>query len=243
VEWVRNDGRWQQGQATARLDQRVCAPIATPPEEIESAWVLSGGTPINASPDMSLPPDFLPPDMDPQFDRGGVLDGDIPDFTRPDMGMPEAAYDTLLLFDQDSLDDATGTSGADFCGVTADCATAVAATLTLGGGEICRSEGPGCATDRASAIAILDDGSNCEAGSVPSDYVSVGTSGSIAVTFDGDLRGCRVTVVELAGAVLEGWEGFVCDSEDVSFANCVADDQPVHVEPAGGPATFAVPLE
>jgi hypothetical protein len=158
-------------------------------------------------------------------------------------GGGDITYDTVLIFDQDSMDDGAGTSGVDICGVSADCANATAATPVLGGGELCREEGPGCSTSRVDPQAALDDGSDCEADSNPSHYISLGTSGSLAVTFDGDLAGCNVTIVEFAGATEEGWEAFVCDGDDVTTANCLGGGNAVHTEAAGGTATFAVPAE
>lgn len=158
-------------------------------------------------------------------------------------GGPGVVYNTLLIFDDGSMDDGNGTTGVDICGVKADCANAVSATLTQGNGSVCEAEGPGCSTDRSNAMAALDDGSDCEAASVPSDYVSLGGDGQLAVTFDGSLAGCQVTVVEFAGATQEAWSAFVCDSGNVNGANCLNNDEPVHEAAAGGEATFAVPAE
>lgn len=181
-------------------------------------------------------PQGFEPEPEPEFREPDPIE---PDPVEP----PQVVYDTLLLFDQGAFDDGMGTSGADFCGVSADCAQAVSAVLILGEGEVCQAEGPGCSANRADAAAILDDGSQCDLASVPSDYVSVGGSGSIAVQFDGDLRSCVVTVVEFAGANPEGWEAYVCDSDEVSVANCLARDEAVHFEPEGGEASFVVPAE
>lgn len=158
-------------------------------------------------------------------------------------GGAAASYNHLLIFDDGSADDGAGTTGVDICGVSADCATAVSATLTLGEGSVCDAEGPGCSTNRADANAVLDDGSACVADSVPSDYTSLGGDGSIAIAFDGDLAGCAVTVVEFAGATMEAWSAFVCDGADVGSATCLNDNNPVHEAAAGGEATFNVPAE
>lgn len=189
------------------------------------------------SQDATLVPDMRPiRDAGPIEDRGTPIDqGQV-----PDMG-DDFVFDTLLLFDDGAMDDDAGTTGADFCGVSADCATAVAASLVLGEGSICQAAGPGCLANRADANAILDDGSACEAATVPSDFVSVGGFGQIAVIFDGDLRGCTVTVVEFAGAIPEAWEGYICDDPDVGSATCLNNDQPVATAPNGGESTFVVP--
>ena len=158
-------------------------------------------------------------------------------------GGVEVVYDTVIVFDDGSMDDGAGTSGVDICSVSADCADAVSATPVLGGGELCSAEGPGCSTNRTDPNAAIDGSGACEAASVPSDYISLGTDGQLAVGFDGDLAGCNVTVVEFAGATQEAYEVYVCDDADVGSATCLNNDLPVHSAAAGGEATFPVPAE
>lgn len=156
-------------------------------------------------------------------------------------GGGDITYDTVRIFDVGSADDGVGTTGVDLCGISADCgASAVSATLNQGGGSVCTEEGPGCTTSRSNANAILDDGSACEVDSNPSDFVSLGSDGNIDVTFDRDLKGCGITVVEFAGATAEAWEAYVCDA---SGENCLNGDEAVHREAAGGTGTFTVPNE
>ncbi|MGK0357769.1 MAG: hypothetical protein ACI9U2_000046 [Bradymonadia bacterium] len=152
-------------------------------------------------------------------------------------------FDTVIIFDDGSPDDGQGTTGVDICGVSADCAQAVSASATRGEGSVCEAEGPGCSTNRGDAQAALDDGSACEPGSVPSDYISLGTDGQLAVGFDGSIAGCSVTVVEFAGATAEAYSVFVCNDSDVANATCVNNDEPVFEAAAGGEATFDVPAE
>lgn len=158
-------------------------------------------------------------------------------------GGGDIVYNTVLIFDEGSMDDGQGTSGVDICGVSSDCGNPISATLSQGEGSLCEAEGPGCAADRTDANAALDDGSACEAGSAPSDYVSLGGDGSLAVRFDNNLAGCSVTVVEFAGATQEAYSVFVCDSDDLEGASCLNNDNPVHEAAAGGEATFNVPAE
>ena len=152
-------------------------------------------------------------------------------------------FDTVIVFDDGSMDDGAGTSGVDICSVSADCATAISATPVLGGGELCSAEGPGCSTNRTDANAAISGSDACEAASVPSDYISLGTDGQLAVGFDGNLVGCNVTVVEFAGATQEAYEVYVCDDGDVGTATCLNSDLPVFSAAAGGEGTFQVPAE
>jgi hypothetical protein len=156
-------------------------------------------------------------------------------------GGNDVEHTMLRIFDLDSMDDGAGTTGVDLCGITVDCGrNAISATPTIGEGEVCTAEGPGCSTNRADPEAILDDGAECEADSVPSHYISLGSGGTIDVIFDGDLKGCEITIVEFAGATEEGWEAFVCDADG---ENCLNEDGAVHTAAAGGTESFTVPAE
>lgn len=225
--------RW----TVAALLSGLCFGCITDPDESNTSNMSAdaGADSGGAGPDRSVPePDrsVSEPEPEPEPQPGN----------EPPPA-PESPFKYLLIYDDDSPDDGVGTTGVDICGVSADCALAIEATLTLGGGTICMEEGPGCLNDRASANALLDDGSSCDVTANPSDFASLGTSGSAAVLFNGPLAGCTVTVVEFAGATREAWEAFVCDSDDVTVANCLNNDEPVHVAPAGGTATFVVPAE
>ena len=203
------------------------------------------------SPDRSFPPardaqvlrdaapvpdgDPPPPDMQRPRDQGPVVDAGP--------GPEEIVFDTLIIFDDGSQDDGSGTSGVDICGASADCANVISATLVLGGGTLCQAEGPGCSTNRTDPNAVLDDGARCDPRTIPSDFASLGTDGQVSVVFDGSVAGCAVTVVELVGATVEAWEAYVCDSDDVGSAFCLNNDFPVHSAANGGTATFEVPAE
>ena len=171
-----------------------------------------------------------------ECDEAGVCDGES-------IIREPSTFDTVIVFDDGSMDDGAGTSGADICDVSADCASAVSALAVLGGGQLCTAEGPGCSANRTDPNAAFDAADGCEAASVPSDYISLGIDGRIAVGFDGDLAGCNVTVVEFAGATQEPYEVYVCDDANLGTATCLNNDQPVHSAAAGGEATFAVPAE
>lgn len=158
-------------------------------------------------------------------------------------GGVEIVYDTLIIADTSEEVNMAGTAGVDICGVTADCANTSTASVALGEGEVCVAEGPGCSTNRGNPEAVLDDGSACDPASNPSDYASIGVDGVLTVTFDGSLAGCNVTVVELEGNDAEGWEAFVCDSDNLESANCLNESNAVHSEAAGGEASFGVPAE
>jgi len=130
-----------------------------------------------------------------------------------------ASFDWVLIIDDTSDENMAGTPGADICGVSSSCGTAVAALLTTGDGELCDSIREGCSADRTDPNAARDDGSACEPASAPSDYVSLGIGGTLSVQFSQDLTGCSVEVVELEGNQVEGYEVYVCDGPDAS-ADC-----------------------
>lgn len=177
--------------------------------------------------------------MCPDAGDGEGGGGGEPEAPEPESPEPEGTveYTMLRIADLDSDDDGAGTTGVDLCGVVANCANAISASAQIGDGEVCTAEGPGCSTDRSDPNAILDDGSMCEADSVPSHYISLGTNGNIDVIFDGNLSGCEITIVEFDGNTPEGWEAYVCDA---SGENCLGN-APVHTAAAGGTESFTVP--
>lgn len=150
----------------------------------------------------------------------------------------------VVIFDGSEGDSGNGTAGADICGAEAICSGArllgTEARLTLGDGEVCAAEGPGCSTSRSDPDAALDDGVACEAASAPSDYVSLGLSGVLAIDFGQDLRGCQVTIREFEGADPESIDVFVCDAAEVGDDTfCVNADAPL--ASGAGEIAFAVP--
>ncbi|MEZ4472824.1 MAG: hypothetical protein R3F60_18965 [bacterium] len=139
-----------------------------------------------------------------------------------------------------SPDEENRTPGADICGVSAVCEGAEVggqvAILSAGAGTFCSEVGPGCTAARDEAAAALDDGAVCRGGSVPSDYVSLGIGGTLAVDFGRSLSGCTVTVVELAASRVEAYEILVCAGADGE--GCQG---PLAVAPMGGTTTVDVP--
>jgi len=126
----------------------------------------------------------------------------------------------------------TGTPGADICGAAFVCpdgttGEAVDFKFTPGSGEVCT--GPGmvvggrrCSTPRNDPGAALGPPeSPCVGGSVPSEYVSLGVGGVLALKMGdlgtrGGLDGCTVTVAEAPGGRTpgEGYEVHVCRDAD-----------------------------
>ncbi|MEZ4436342.1 MAG: hypothetical protein R3F65_28415 [bacterium] len=175
----------------------------------------------------------------------GLLDMALPDTGlmdtgAPDMEPPPSVYRWVIVADDSRDENMAGTAGADICGVSAVCGVEVVlgveAELVLGDGVVCDGVpgGPCGATRREDPAAALDDGQMCAGGSSPSDYVSLGLSGQLAVDLGRDLRGCGVEVVELAGGDAEGYSVFVCETAVLEAATCVNGGQPVGVS-AGGP--------
>jgi hypothetical protein len=119
--------------------------------------------------------------------------------------------------------------GTDVCGVVARCGNEtirpVEAVHDPGRGNPCT--GPGqpraeCQTDRTNADAALDDGRTCTDQTVPSDFVSLGVSGTLAVRFETPIDGCRVTIAEWAlRGESDAFNAFSC--EDLGGGTCVKE--------------------
>ncbi|MCB9546725.1 MAG: hypothetical protein H6706_12845 [Myxococcales bacterium] len=155
------------------------------------------------------------------------------------------AMDWVFVVDASPQPTEVGTPGADICGLAATCDGAaiptLAALLVLGDGEVCDEQRDGCPTVRGDPDAARDDGAACTAASSPSDYVSLGVGGLLAVRFGRDLRGCVLEVVEAAGADDDAYDVFVCDGGEVGSATCVADGQPLGTGRGGGGVQVTVP--
>lgn len=151
-------------------------------------------------------------------------------------------FNFVYILDTSAEENQAGTPGVDICGVSAECdgddLTGIDASLTAGAGDICQAGQPNCSTDRNNPNAALDNGSACEAGSNPSDYVSLGVDGSLAVEFARDLRGCSVQIIEnTQGATPESYEVFIC--ADASGVTCI-DASAIATAPNGGNISFDV---
>ncbi|MCB9548108.1 MAG: hypothetical protein H6706_20015 [Myxococcales bacterium] len=166
----------------------------------------------------------------------GVVDGDAGGAGGAGGG-GEASW--VVLVDV-SPDEENRTPGSDICGVSAVCADGAVvpqtAILVAGAGTFCSEVGPGCTAVRDDAVAALDDGALCRGGSAPSDYVSMGIGGSLAVDFGRALAGCTVAVVELAASRVEAYEILICETSD--GMGCQG---PIAVAPMGGTTTVMVP--
>ncbi len=161
----------------------------------------------------------------------------------PDAGAGGSAFTVVYILDVTEEENTTGTPGVDVCGVSVTCDgnafVGEAADLVAGAGEVCQVGRPECSADRGDPNAALDDGAACEAGSVPSDYVSIGVNGSLAVGFARDLRGCTVDIVENnQGATPEAYEVFIC--ADLDGADCLGGASLANAA-QGGNLSFDVP--
>ncbi len=187
------------------------------------------------------PVDRGPIDM---ADMADLPDMARPDMARPDMEPPPEVYRWLIVLDDSIDENQAGTAGADICGLSAACGAdelvGVDAELVLGDGRVCDGVpgGPCGDTRREDPRAALDDGAMCEGGSSPSDYVSLGVTGSLAVDFGRDLRGCTVYLVELAGRDAEGYAVYLCETPVLEAATCAGGGAPVAVVDVGGEASI-----
>lgn len=165
-------------------------------------------------------------------------------------GVVEAEYSYIIIVDDSQVENMQGTPGSDFCGITANCGgddlTGDDASVILGSGLVCdgtTTEAP-CesGTDRGNAAAALDTGANCEPGSSPSDYVSIGVAGQLAVAFGVDLQGCDIVITELEGNDDEPYGVYLCQTEVLEAETCInMGDQVAASEAAGGPVSFTAP--
>ncbi|MEZ4469396.1 MAG: hypothetical protein R3F60_01070 [bacterium] len=162
-----------------------------------------------------------------------------------DMMVEAPAMDWVLVIDDSEAENMAGTPGADICGMTVTCdgaaVAAVAALLTPGDGELCDTVREGCSAVRTDPNAARDDGSSCEGGSNPSDYVSLGIGGLLSVQFAQALPGCDLEVVELVGNDAEAYDVYVCDAADAATATCANNDQPIATAGEGGTVNVTVP--
>lgn len=153
----------------------------------------------------------------------------------------EVGYAWLVLVDTSGEAEAL-TPGADICGASYDCdgteAPAEDAVLRVGRGEVCGGE-PECASPRDVAAAALDLGLPCDEETSPSAYVSLGVGGELALRFPRDVRGCRLSVTDRAGAVPESYAIYVCRGEEA--VDCLNDGASLWETDEGGRHIFDVP--
>lgn len=163
--------------------------------------------------------------------QGGVGGGD------------PAEYRYVIIADDSTEENMAGTPGADICGIVANCGgddfTATGATITaIGSGTVCdgTSMDAPCESgvNRGNASAALDTGDVCEPVSNPSDYVSLGLSGEIAILFNVDLTECNLTIRELEGNQNEPYSVFVCQTDTLDAATCLNAGNAIANSPAAG---------
>lgn len=174
--------------------------------------------------------------------EGGAVGGAGGDVGGAGGGGVETTYNYLIIIDNSIDENMAGTPGADICGIEIDCAVSIVDTdFVQGEGMVCEMEGDGCSTARNEPGALNDDGNTCEPASVPSDYVSLGMAGAVAVQYDGDLRGCSIAVRELVGNDSESYQVQVC--ADATSTDClVLDGEATTLSfEDGGEGTFSVP--
>lgn len=189
--------------------------------------------------------DFANP-CDPQVagycrDAGGEGEGLDPE-------RPEYRY--IIIADGTTDENSGGTPGADICGLFANCGaddfTAAGANMGIGAGTVCDgyNMNPPCedGVNRANPTAALDYGDFCEYTSNPSDYVSLGLTGELAVEFNVDLTGCNITIFELEGIQNEPYSVYACQSSLLAVSTCINGGLPIGNSPAaGGSVTVNVP--
>ncbi|MCB9527770.1 MAG: hypothetical protein H6703_12300 [Myxococcales bacterium] len=179
--------------------------------------------------------------VDAMTDRDAVIDA-MPDGMADAMpdGMADAMVDAmpdampepavirwLIVVDESEEENRAGTAGADICGAVAFCEGAefigVAAQSIGGDGLVCDGVPSAVCgmTARDDPAAALDDGAVCAGGSSPSDYVSLGIAGELAIDFGRDLRGCSVEVVELLGRETEAFAVFACATPVLLAESCL----------------------
>jgi len=155
------------------------------------------------------------------------------------------AFRWVIILDESS-DRREGTPGADICGATMSCGggdlLAISGALIAGDGVVCDGRPSDICGDtpRDRPAAALDDGSSCEPGSSPSDYVSIGMAGMLALDFGRDLVGCSGLVVELQGGDEEAYGVYICQTDALDADTCILGRSIVEVD-NGGSVSFDVP--
>ena len=134
-----------------------------------------------------------------------------------------------------------GTPGVDICSVQSTCGAPIGATLNMGGGDICQTNGPDCEADRSDAAASMSFEAECEAGSNPSHYVALGMGGELTLEFDMDQAGCDLTIVEFEGNDPETYSVQVCSDADASACLVGAGGDTYLAADVTGTNTVSVP--
>lgn len=158
------------------------------------------------------------------------------DFATP----PSAPLKWVVVVDVSRFDHDDGASGADVCGVIAECdgdlVFAKQSHYLRGSGALCEAVGPECSADRTDGRNVFQFARGCDADSTPSDYLSLGMEGLIALDFGRPLTGCGV-LTRVLPRPGEQVRVFVCDMPgflpDVTCVDGFAE--------GAGDVVFAVP--
>lgn len=173
---------------------------------------------------------------------------------------PEAgtAYTYVIIEDVSPGYNDNGTPGVDICGVSFVCddgteGWATAVSLDTGAGFICSGDDEECLADRGDAEAALGEPEAfCEPASVPSDYVSLGVGGRIALKLEvpdqpdalearGGIGGCTLIIHELDGMTDEAYTVNLCTS--ASGEDCQSEDGIMAAMEGGSISVFVTPTE
>lgn len=175
-------------------------------------------------------------------DGAGATGGDVE---------PAVEYNWVVIVDSSADENMAGTPGVDICGVVFNCGADdfppdQAGGYVQGEGLVCdgSSMDAPCesGTARNDETAAADDGSACDPGSSPSDYVSLGMAGQIALDAGVDLQGCTVNIVELDGGSTpnESYSVYICPTDtldDTCLGGASVADSPM----TGGSISVEIP--
>lgn len=166
-------------------------------------------------------------------------------------GEPAVEYNWVIIFDSSAEENMAGTPGVDICGVVFNCGADdfppdAAGGHVEGDGLVCDGSNMDApcesGTDRGDPNAAADDGSSCDAGSSPSDYVSLGVSGQVALDAGVDLQGCTINIIELDGGStpMESYSVYVCPTDTLDDT-CLGGASLADSPETGGPISVEVP--
>ena len=101
-----------------------------------------------------------------------------------------------------------------------------------------------CAVKRIGVLSVLHLGDlrPCEGGSSPSDYVSLGMAGQVALDAGVDLQGCTVNIIELDGGSTpnESYSVYLCPTDTLDDT-CLGG-APIATSPdTGGAISVEIP--
>lgn len=143
------------------------------------------------------------PSAVPDTERDGMLPDGAPDASMPCL-CGDDVYSWVVIDDFSVENDEASSPGTQICAVDIVCdggppISGLRAQVRLGIGQLCVGRGNGCSTSRVEPEAALGHVEDpCVIDSVPSDYVSTGYFGALAVQFNVPgrcgLTGCQVRI-------------------------------------------------